>query len=342
MKYIVFSDIHFGNHSNSDVFNQQCLDFLDFVNDYAQDHFSDDETYGGAIFMGDWFHNRNTINVKTLNAGVEGLYTLSNIACGKNAYFLLGNHDLFYKDRRDIHSIIVPGSDLGIEVINEPIYLDKEKFLLCPWLIGDETLRELITEYNPNYAFGHFELPSFKLNQKVAMDGVFDPNDYKGPKRILSGHFHTRNGKNNIEYIGNCFSNDFSDSNDWHNKGFCVLDTDVNELEYHEWIDAPKYCATKISQMNKIEFGSNMVLKLIDDVGLKPLELNQMKEELEKMEQINEVYIIPQQLDEELVMEENTELDNISDINTLITSLLSNLDMEKIDNNKLINIYNQL
>ena len=51
MKYILFSDIHFGNKSNSDEFNQQCLDFLDFIIDKTQNMDID-----GAIFLGHWYH----------------------------------------------------------------------------------------------------------------------------------------------------------------------------------------------------------------------------------------------------------------------------------------------
>ena len=61
MKYILLSDIHFGHKGNSEEFNKQCLDFLDFV---AQD--TENKDIDGAIFLGDWFHTRNNVNVKTL------------------------------------------------------------------------------------------------------------------------------------------------------------------------------------------------------------------------------------------------------------------------------------
>ena len=48
MKYVLLTDIHFGNKGNSDEFNQQCLDFLDFVEEKTCDMEID-----GAIFLGD-------------------------------------------------------------------------------------------------------------------------------------------------------------------------------------------------------------------------------------------------------------------------------------------------
>ena len=334
MKYILFTDIHFGCKGNSDEFNQQCLDFLKFVEDKTSDINID-----GAIFLGDWFHNRNAINVKTLKSGIEGIYSLGNIGRG-NSYMILGNHDLYYKDRRDVSSIVIPEGDIGVEVIDEPIMVDD--MLLCPWTIGEEKLSELISEHSPNYVFCHPEIPSFSFNKAVKMEGEYDPQDYNGPKRICCGHFHMRQEKNNITYIGNCFSHDFSDANDWHNKGFAILDTDTNEIQYYEWEDAPKYCLTSISKLNTIEFGNNMNLKLTNDVGLKQLDANQLKEELEKLPQIKECFVYPNELEIAKTSINDTKLENISDIETLIVTLLSEMDMENMDNNKLISIYKNL
>ena len=30
-KYVLFTDIHFGEHGNSDEFNQNCIDFIEFM-----------------------------------------------------------------------------------------------------------------------------------------------------------------------------------------------------------------------------------------------------------------------------------------------------------------------
>ena len=226
MKYILLTDIHFGNHGNSDEFNQECNNFLKFVEKTIENR----EDIDGAIFLGDWFHNRNSINVKTLKAGIEGLYTFGSIGRG-NSYMIIGNHDLYYKDRRDVNSIIIPEGEIGVNLVEEPIYLEEQKFLFLPWLINEEKLEDYIKQYNPEYVFGHFEIPSFSFNKLVKKEGEYNPENYKGPKRILSGHFHLRQEKNNITYIGNCFSHDFSDVNDWHNKGFAILDTDKNSLE---------------------------------------------------------------------------------------------------------------
>ena len=335
MKVVLFGDIHFGEKSNSDTHNKHCLDFLQFVNDWCDDNLTDDFT---TIFLGDWFHNRNSINVKTLNYGKEGLIKLSNI--GSEQYMLLGNHDLYYLDRRDNHSIIIPEEANGIEIIDSPIMVND--MLLCPWLLKDESLKDLINEHQPNYVFGHFELPSFPLNQMVKFPGEFNPFEYEGVRRICSGHFHTHSEKGNITYIGNCFSHNFADKNDWHNKGFAILDTETNGIEYFEWENAPKYCVTKISQLNSIEFGSNMYLKLINDVNMKPLELNKLQEQLEQIPNIKDCMVYPNELAVVKETVDEAKIENIENIDTLITELLSTLDMENVKANDLVNLYRTL
>lgn len=335
MKYILLADIHFGNKGNSDEFNQQCLDFLSFVEDSTKDLDID-----GAIFLGDWYHNRNNINVKTLNYGTEGIYTLGNIGRG-NVYMILGNHDLYYRDRRDVNSIVIPEGDIGINLITEPLMIPETKMLLVPWLINDESLPTLIKQFMPEYVFGHFEIPSFSFNKLSKMDGEYDPQDYSGPKRILSGHFHLRQEKNNITYIGNCFSHDFSDVNDWHNKGYAILDTDTNEITYYEWNDAPKYCSQRLTKLNEIEIGTNLHLKLVNDTDMKPVELTNIKEQLMNFPQVVDVMIYPKELTE-TVERETVQIDNIENINDLIIKLLSDMDTKDIDSQKLVSIYKEL
>ena len=334
MKYVIFSDIHFGLKSNSDEYNKECLEFLEFVKNWSETHLT--EPYE-TIFMGDWYNNRNSINVKTLNYGKEGLVILSNI--GDRQYVLLGNHDLYFLDKRDIHSIVVPDEATGIEVITEPIM--KDNILLVPWLIGDENLKDLIAEHNPDYVFGHFEIPSFKFNQQVVMEGEYNPFDYQGPKMIYSGHFHTMSEKDNIKYIGNCFSQTFADVNDWHNKGFIVLDTETGEEQRVEFKLAPKYYVSNISEFNPPDDLNNAYVKLINDKRLDNETIYKLINALKETGRFREIQIIPVELDI-TGEEESIELKDIGNMNTIIPTMLSKVEMEGIDPNKLINIYNNL
>ena len=85
-----------------------------------------------------------------------------------------------------------------------------------------------------------------------------------------------------------------------------------------------------------------MYLKLVNDVQMKQFEINQLKEELEKLPNINECFIYPNELELAKTIIDNKKLEHISDIETLIISLLNELTMENIQNQKLVNIYKNL
>lgn len=334
MKCVLFTDIHFGCHNNSDVFNQQCLDFIDYMANWCDENIHEDFD---VFFLGDWFHQRNAINVKTLKYGEEGLVKLSNI--GNHQYMILGNHDLYYRDKRDVSSISIPQDAEGIEVIDSPLMVNN--ILLCPWLVGDESLKDLIDEHNPDYVFCHAELPSFKLNQKITMPGEFNPFDYVKTKKIISGHYHCASEKANVLYMGNCFSHDFGDSGDWHNKGFVVFDTVTEETIRVEWLDAPKYLVTTMSGLSDVKLLSNMHLRIINDSSLDEDELMKVREQLEADPNVVECQILPKELSLDVDVE-SIEMNDIGNMNVIIPDMLGKVEMDGIDSTKLINIYNNL
>ena len=82
--------------------------------------------------------------------------------------------------------------------------------------------------------FGHFELPTFKLNAMVEMSDhgglkseMFEHQDY-----VFSGHFHHRQIKGNVIYTGNAFPHNFSDSWD-DERGWMFLEWDKEPNSLH-------------------------------------------------------------------------------------------------------------
>jgi len=69
----IFTDIHFGNKSNSHLHNQDCLDFVEWAIATAKAHNCDT-----GMFLGDWHHHRASINIATLNYSLQALEQLAN------------------------------------------------------------------------------------------------------------------------------------------------------------------------------------------------------------------------------------------------------------------------
>ena len=73
-KAACFTDIHFGNKSNSKQFNQDADRFVDWFIGQAKEN--NCET---CIFLGDWHHQRAAINVDTLSYSLDNLENYQRI-----------------------------------------------------------------------------------------------------------------------------------------------------------------------------------------------------------------------------------------------------------------------
>ena len=202
-KCAVFTDLHIGLKGNSSTHLKDCEEFIDWF--IAQAQLQNCDT---AIFMGDWHNNRNSINLITLDTSIKCLEKLG--AAFDQFFWFPGNHDLFYKDRRDIHSSAFGRHIPGVTVVDGVTTLDD--VTLVPWLVGDEW--KAMEKLDSKYVFGHFELPKFFMNAMIQMPdhGELKAENFTKPDYVFSGHFHKRQQNGKVVYIGNAFPHNFSDS----------------------------------------------------------------------------------------------------------------------------------
>ena len=97
-KAACFTDIHFGMKNNARQHNIDCENFVTWFIEEAKKRGS--ET---CIFLGDWHHHRATLNTSTLNYSVSNVGFLAETF--KNVYMIMGNHDLYYREKREINSM---------------------------------------------------------------------------------------------------------------------------------------------------------------------------------------------------------------------------------------------
>jgi metallophosphoesterase superfamily enzyme len=100
-KAAVFTDIHFGLKSNSITHNEDCLAFVQWAVAKAKEQGC--ET---CFFLGDWHNNRAALNILTLNYSLRALEHMNDNFDA--VYFIPGNHDLYYRDKRDVQSVEWP------------------------------------------------------------------------------------------------------------------------------------------------------------------------------------------------------------------------------------------
>jgi hypothetical protein len=238
-KLFFFTDIHFGRHSNSPVSLDDNLDFLKWAIDEAKTQGCD-----ACIFGGDWHDNRHSLHISTLNASIEGLQLLNDAF--PVTYFLPGNHDLYYRDRRDVASTEFARYLPNIKLIRNPTTIGE--VTLLPWLVGDE--HKKIKTKKSRYTFAHLEMPGFMMNAKVEMPDsphAVQADSFADQDLVFTGHFHMRQVKGNVVYTGNVMPFTFSDNWD-DERGMMILEWG-KDPQFHAWPGQPLFRTMRLSEM---------------------------------------------------------------------------------------------
>ena len=333
-KAAVFTDIHFGLKSNSKQHNQDCEEFVDWFIQTAKDRGC--ET---AIFCGDWHHNRNSLNITTMDATLRSLEKLGKEF--EQFFYFPGNHDLYYKDKRDIHSVEFGKHVPGVTVVNE--ITESEDVCLVPWLVGDEWKK--LQKSTAKYMFGHFELPHFYMNAMVQMPdhGELKAEHFVNQEYVFSGHFHKRQKQGKIHYIGNAFPHNYADAWD-DERGMMILDRENGaEPEYINWLDCPKYRTLKLSELlDKTDelIKSKMYLRVTLDLPISYEEAQFIKETFITQYDCREITLIPQKQIEEIST--NIDIQQFESVDQIVSNEISAIDSDNFNKKLLLDIYNEL
>jgi len=332
-KAACFTDIHFGLKSNSRVHNEDCSDFVDWFIDTAKK-----EGAETCIFLGDWHHNRNTTDVSTMNYTVQSLEKLNEAF--DVVHIITGNHDQYYKDKRDLHSLEYGRLFSNINMVNSEFTMGDVTIL--PWLVGDEWKN--IGNIKSRYIFGHFELPLFYMNAMVQMPdhGELQTTHFKNQEYVFSGHFHKRQSRDKVHYIGNSFPHNYADS--WDDERGMMLLEWGKEPKYINWDDCPKYRTIKLSRLldekdNIIK--NKMYLRVMLDIDITYEESNFVKEEFMKDKRIRELSLIIEKENIDAVIDENSEI-KFESVDQIVAEQIMALETGTFDTSKLLEIYNNL
>lgn len=330
---MVFTDIHLGLKSNGVQHNQDCLDFTQWMCNLAQQQDCDI-----CLFLGDFHNNRNSINVQTLNYSLECLEIISRHF--PRTIMIPGNHDLFYRDRRDLYSVSWARNIPNLEIIND--FYAQGDCVFVPWLVGDEHRR--LSRYQGQYMFGHFELPNFLMNSMVRMPDVGDvKTEYlQGVEQVFSGHFHKRQRQENIWYMGNCFPHNFSDAGD-DDRGCMILNWGADP-EFHQWPGTPRYRVFNISEIilePEKHLMPNSYVRLNLDVDISYEEATFIKENFAETYNLRELSLISRKQD--ALTDDNSNINvKFESVDQIVNSQIVNISSDFYDNNLLLDIYRNL
>jgi hypothetical protein len=332
-KAAVFTDIHFGLKSNSVQHNQDCSDFVDWFIQKAKE-----ENCETCFFLGDYNHHRASINIQTMQFGLRALEKLNNSF--DHVYFIPGNHDLYYRDKRDVHSVEWAKHLPNVTIVND--WFIQDEVVIAPWLVGED--HKKLAKLSGKYLFGHFELPAFYMNAMVQMPdhGDVSDNDLVGFEKVFSGHFHKRQARNNIWYIGNAFPHNYADAGD-DQRGMMILEWG-EDPEFHAWPGQPLFRVYKLSDILDNPEGlllPKSSVRVHLDIDISYEEANFIRETLIPKHNIREMSLIPMKLDQHSQDLAPGEV-NFESVDQIIIDQISAIESDFFDPKVLLEIYRNL
>lgn len=263
-KIAIITDTHFGIRSDSVVFLDYFKKFLDEV------FFPTLKLHNVRTVLhgGDLVDRRKTINFYTAKRMREDF--LEKLI-GYNVHFIAGNHDVSYKTTNDVNCYSELLKKQGIDLFSDPlnfsvsinpehVYVEGKPFLLLPWICpaNEKQAVELIAQSTAKVVLGHLELSGFEMFRGSICDHGLDYKQFQKFDTVLTGHFHHKSKRYNIDYLGAPWEMTWSDYND--ERGFHLFDLETHELTF---IKNP------YSMFNVIEY-NNLVTKSsdLDDMNL--------------------------------------------------------------------------
>jgi DNA repair exonuclease SbcCD nuclease subunit len=271
-----------------------------------------------------------------MNASIRDLKKLNDNF--ETVYIITGNHDLYYKDKRELNSIEYVRDFPNVVMVDE--HFVQDDVAIIPWLVGDEWKK--INKLKVKYVFAHLELPYFKMNAMVEMPdhGGLNAEHLVGPDYVFSGHFHKRQYKNNIHYIGNAFPHNYADVGD-NERGAMFL-TWGEEPVYVNWADCPKYKVLTLTDLidnHAVLLDKYTHARVKLNISISYEEANFIREKFAEQYGVRELQLIPVKEEEEEFQGGEIKFESVDQI---VIQQLQTIESNTVDAQKLINIYHGL
>ena len=285
-KITMSTDWHFGKSNGR--FDRIILDGIKAQCEHAKMH-----KIKTMINLGDTLDVKQTLSMSSLNMLAQAFKLLNETF--DNVYLLVGNHDMSKKTYDSMgHNLHIFSGYPNIHLIDAPkIYeiLGKE-FYFLPYFPNEYMKDHLFP--TANYMCGHIEVQGFMLNQFIkAEEGINSNAITNNFEHVFLGHFHKRQTRGKISYIGNMCRFFYGEDDD--ERGWTILDVETDQQEFVEY-EHPRMYKFKVSTLLEIEdlstvFNPGDNLKLIIDSNLKYSELEELKTKLILEYKINDLVL---------------------------------------------------
>ena len=189
--------------------------------------------------------------------------------------------------------------------------------------------------------FKEEEFKEEEFKEEEFKDKELKEEKFKHPELVFSGHFHTRQAKDKIIYIGNAFPHNYADAWD-DERGMMMLDWG-HDPEFITWPDQPTYRTLTLSLLLEdpekfLQKKTNARINL--DIDITYEEANFLKELFTDIFKLRDFALLPTKdtEHEEGVIGEI----QFQSIDQIVISHLQNIESDTFDSRVLIAIYNSL
>lgn len=230
-KILFLGDTHFGlKKSSLEFFENQLVFFEKQVFPYMKKH-----KIKYIWQFGDFFDHRTSTDIRMIKNLRQRIFDYIQKE-GIIMYSLIGNHDIYYRESRDV-SLIEHFQDLYPDNFilfrdRETMQINGQDVFVLPWITNKDTLEPSELK-NKDYIFGHLEIRNFTV-VKGHVDGTskLTPEFFEkafSVKGVFSGHYHIKSTDGLIYYLGTPYQLNWSDYDE--QKGFYIWDEQQN-LEF--------------------------------------------------------------------------------------------------------------
>ena len=237
MKHLLVTDTHLGLYNDSEVWQNATIELFDEIRKTCHR-----EKIDKIIHLGDFFHNRKSINTRTQIVAQE----IVDILYGLDLFIIVGNHDTYYKNKIQPTSLRMFRHDKNVHLIADTLFLDE--IMLVPW--GGE-----INPTHLKYCMGHFAISGFNMNDSYVCKKGIDPSIFNQFQKVFSGHFHTPSTQGKITYLGSPFQQTFHDAGS--TRGYYIFED--GELDFIEFKKYPHFVKMNTENISKSAIKGNIV-----------------------------------------------------------------------------------
>ena len=197
-KILFIGDTHNGANGNNPRLLQQNVELYERIRKIISAHNID-----FCVDLGDFFDDREKVDVKTL--GVVRNKMLKDFPVP--IYFIVGNHNLYYKNSSLVNNLTETIGDLpNVHIVDKFLNIPEASLDLVPWINSSnaEQITELVKASTSKWCAGHFEFNGFQFDKsRVAeVKEKINANTFHNYIEVISGHYHIFSHKGNITYLG--------------------------------------------------------------------------------------------------------------------------------------------